>query len=186
MEQAQAEKYLVSKVVKGGSVNVKFNDEAIEEAKRNCGVFSLISNVDKDPWVALLNYRKRNLIESSYKVIKSDMDGRKPRVWTMVRERGKEVCRLVALGIRFYLADAINLVKEKAYINSQDEKNFTKKQRDEYEALGNWIESKTLKQILSWFDCIETVAVKNARGKVRWTTESIRRDQLFLKMLYEL
>lgn len=185
-EQSCADKFLASKVVRGGKVNVQLNSKAIEEQTRNYGVFCLVSNVDKDPWTALVNYRTRNLIENSYRVVKGDLDGKKARVWSMASERGKEVCRLIALGIRFFVADAFGRVKDKAYANSQDEHHYTKEQRGEYAALAKWIESETLDNLLLWFDCVETVTVKNACGKKRWTTESIRRDRLFLKMLYEL
>ena len=37
--------------------------------------------------------------------------------------------------------------------------------------------------IFDWFDCIETTEVRTEAGKFRWSTESIRRDQLFLERL---
>lgn len=49
--------------------------------------------------------------------------------------------------------------------------------------LKRWIKEHSLIQILEWFDCVETTTVQKPRGKVRWSTESIKRDQLFLKLL---
>lgn len=33
-------------------------------------------------------------------------------------------------------------------------------------------------------NCVETVTVQNEFARKRWSTEMIKRDQLFLKMLY--
>ena len=49
--------------------------------------------------------------------------------------------------------------------------------------LDQWIKQRSLAQILDWFDCIETTRVKTASSTYRWSTESVARDQLFLKHL---
>ena len=49
--------------------------------------------------------------------------------------------------------------------------------------LKKWLEQRSLAQILDWFDCIETTHVQTAMGEHRWSTESVTRDQLFLKYL---
>lgn len=38
-------------------------------------------------------------------------------------------------------------------------------------------------QIFDWFDCIETTSVKNDSAELRWSTESVARDRLFLNVL---
>ncbi len=43
----------------------------------------------------------------------------------------------------------------------------------------------SLRQFLGWFDCVETVTVRNKRAKSRWSTESTTRDRLVLQMLKE-
>lgn len=42
------------------------NTEALQRAERNYGIFCLVSNKHKDPWVVLKRYRMRNRIEESY------------------------------------------------------------------------------------------------------------------------
>jgi hypothetical protein len=49
--------------------------------------------------------------------------------------------------------------------------------------LDKWLAQRSLAQILDWFDCIETTNVQTAMGNYRWSTESVARDQLFLKYL---
>ena len=49
--------------------------------------------------------------------------------------------------------------------------------------LDKWLGQRSLAQILDWFDCIETTNVQTAMGNYRWSTESVARDQLFLKYL---
>ena len=39
--------------------------------------------------------------------------------------------------------------------------------------------------LIGWFDCVETVTVRNKRAKSRWSTESTTRDRLVLQMLKE-
>lgn len=46
-----------------------------------------------------------------------------------------------------------------------------------------WLKKMSLRQFLGWFDCVETVTVRNKRAKSRWSTESTTRDRLVLQML---
>lgn len=48
-----------------------------------------------------------------------------------------------------------------------------------------WLKKMSLRQFLGWFDCVETVTVRNKRAKSRWSTESTTRDRLVLQMLKE-
>ena len=95
-----AHRYFSWKRVRGGGIKVIPNEEAILAAQKDFGIFVILSNLHASPWDALRRYRRRNDIETSYRVVKSDLDGRKPRVWTMTSVRGKEICRHVALGYR--------------------------------------------------------------------------------------
>ena len=44
-----------------------------------------------------------------------------------------------------------------------------------------WLKKMSLRQFLGWFDCVETVTVRNKRAKSRWSTESTTRDRLVLQ-----
>lgn len=100
-----AHRYFSWKRVRGGGIKVIPSEEAILAAQKDFGIFVILSNLHASPWDALRRYRRRNDIETSYRVVKSDLDGRKPRVWTMTSVRGKEICRHVALGLPFRAAE---------------------------------------------------------------------------------
>ena len=61
--------------------------------------------------------------------------------------------------------------------------DMTKEQLRLEKALGDWLRGRSTVDIFDWFDSIETTEVKTEAGKFRWSTESIRRDQLFLERL---
>ena len=169
--------------VRGGGIKVIPNEEAILAAQKDFGIFVILSNLHASPWDVLRRYRRRNDIETSYRVVKSDLDGRKPRVWTMTSVRGKEICRHVALGYRFVLQSMMERTAQEAERRANDE-SLGKTVRKQYEKLAAWIRSMTLKQLLDWFDCVERVEERNRVAQYRWSTETTSRDQMFLELFF--
>lgn len=110
-EQRLVHRCLIVRKVRGKKLSIELNNEGFKEEVKDYGIFVLISNVHKAPWEALRLYRDRNIIESSYRTLKSDLDSSRPRVWHTENARGKEVCRMIALGYRFYLQDALERVR---------------------------------------------------------------------------
>ena len=127
-----AHRYFSWKRVRGGGIKVIPNEEAILAAQKDFGIFVILSNLHASPWDALRRYRRRNDIETSYRVVKSDLDGRKPRVWTMTSVRGKEICRHVALGYRFVLQSMMERTAQEAERRANDE-SLGKTVRKQYE-----------------------------------------------------
>ena len=182
-EQKMCEKFLTLIPKRGrGKTTVLFKDEPCKAEMLNFGIFVLISNRHRDPREALTHYRRRNDIETSYHMIKSELDGARARCWDMKRVRGKELCRLIALGYRFYLQNALKVTRKEAEQLSRDEER-NKEERDKMAGSAAWLKKMSLRQFLGWFDCVETVTVKNKRAKTRWSTESTMRDRLVLHML---
>ena len=178
-EQKMCEKFLTLIPKRGrGKTTVLFKDEPCKAEMLNFGIFVLIS----DPREALTHYRRRNDIETSYHMIKSELDGARARCWDMKRVRGKELCRLIALGYRFYLQNALKVTRKEAEQLSRDEER-NKEERDKMAGSAAWLKKMSLRQFLGWFDCVEIVTVKNKRAKTRWSTESTMRDRLVLHML---
>lgn len=174
--------FILSRAGRGGHLKVRFNDQAYAEALKTLGMFALVSNERKDPWEALKIYRMRNRIEQSYRVTKTELDGERARLWHIRNVRGKELCRMVALGYHFYLQVAVDRVRTRAVELSRDP-NLPKEEQEKYKDLVAWLRKMTLRKILAWFDCVETVVTKNRFAQERWSTESVKRDQLFLAML---
>ena len=179
-----AQTYFTWKKVRGNKIKVTPNEEAIAEARKDFGVFVLVSNLHSDPWEALRRYRQRNEIETSYRTVKSELDGRRIRVWTMRNVRGKELCRHVALGYRFTLLKLLEKTVKQAKSLAQS-KDSSAADRNLYERVASWAEELTIKQMLDWFDCVERVSVKNPRAQYRWATETTKRDRAFLDLFYQ-
>jgi hypothetical protein len=179
--QRKIDKYLVcAKKGRDGQMKVAFNDEAIAEAKKYFGYFALVSNQTMDTFAALENYRLREKIEELFAVQKGGLDGAKPRTWYPDNLRGRQFAQFVSLCYHCFLTKAIKAVRAKL---GKDEAEKTKALLKLEKKLDNWLEQRSLSQILDWFDCIETTDVQTAMGKYRWSTESVARDQLFLKYL---
>ena len=179
--QRKIEKYLIcSKRRRGGQLKIGFNDKAIAEAKNYFGYFALVSNQTMDTFVALENYRLREKIEELFAVQKGGLDGARPRTWYPDNLRGRQFVQFVALGYHCFLMKRIKDVRAKLGKNEDGKtKALTKLEKK----LDQWIEQRSLAQILDWFDCIETTTVQTAMGKYRWSTESVARDRLFLEYL---
>lgn len=79
-EQKMCEKFLTVIPKRGrGKATVLIKDEPCKAEMLNFGIFVLISNRHRDPWQALTHYRRRNDIETSYHMIKSELDGARAR-----------------------------------------------------------------------------------------------------------
>lgn len=123
-------------------------------------------------------------LKPSYRVVKSDLDGRKPRVWTMTSVRGKEICRHVALGYRFVLQSMMERTAQEAERRANDE-SLGKTVRKQYEKLTAWIRSMTPPSSscsigsTAWKGVVE---VRNRVAQYRWSTETTARDQMFLEL----
>lgn len=176
--QKRAQKYLtVSK--RGGKVDVKFNEEAIRQARKNYGYFVLVSNKTMGCFEALDTYRLREKVEEAFKVHKDRLDGTRARVWYGDNLLGRMFVQFVGLGYYCFLQHRINELK-----NSLGKaEGLTKEQLNAELGLKRWLEQRSLGQILDWFDCVEETTVQTKAGKIRWSTESTERDRLFLSKL---
>ncbi len=179
--QKKADRYLrCSRVGRGGRLKVAFNDEAFAQAKKYFGFFVLVTNEIKDADEALRSYREREKIEELFNVQKNSLDGKRPGTWFPDNLRGRLFCQFVALCYHCFLTKRIGEIREQL---GKEEEGKTKEEQDLENSLRRWLDARSLIQILEWFDCVETTAVQTAKGKLRWSTESIKRDELFLRLL---
>ena len=159
---------------------VRFNDKAIVEAKKYFGYFALVSNQTSDPFTALENYRLREKIEELFAVQKGGLDGARPRTWYPDNLRGRQFVQFVSLGYHCFLTKKIKEVRARL---GKDEAGKTKALLKLEKKLDKWLAQRSLAQILDWLDCIDTTSVQTGINNYRWSTESVARDQLFLKRL---
>lgn len=178
--QKQIDSYLtVKRTAKG--VKVDFKMDGIEEAKCYWGYFVLVSNEIKDPFDALKAYRSREKIEELFATYKDSFDGRKPRTWYPENLYGRQFAQFVGLGYHCFLAKRILDVKKA--LSEKETEGKTKEELSLEAKLLAWLNQHSLIQILDWFRCVDYVAATGNASASKWTTETTRRDQLFLKML---
>ena len=179
--QKKIDKYLTcSRKGRGGQLKVGFNDEAIIAAKKYFGYFALVSNQVMDTFTALENYRLREKIEELFAVQKGRLGGARPRTWYPDNLRGRQFTQFISLGYHCFLTKKIKDVQARLGKNEPGRsKSLIKLEKK----LKNWLEQRSLAQILDWFDCIETTKVQTAMADYRWSTESVARDKLFLEYM---
>ena len=178
----KVEKYLIlSRQGRGGKLTVKFNQEAFNETAKFFGLFVLVSNKAQDCFEALEDYRLREKTEEAFGIYKEYCDGRKPRVWTGERLRGRQFVQFIALSYRCWLIGKVREIKEllAKWLVEKEKKS----EKSKAEKLLSWLDNRSLAQILDWFDCIEETTVASKAGEIRWKTESIERDKFFLSLL---
>lgn len=179
--EQKIEAYLIkSHMGRGGKLNVSFNDAAIQKAMKYFGYFALVSNQALQPFVALEYYRLREKIEELFADQKGAFDSRKPRVWYPDNLRGRQFVQFVGLGYHCFI---MKKIKEIHDLLGNDPELKTQAQLKLENKLKKWIENHSFAQIMDWFDCTETTSIVTETVKVRWSTETIQQDKLFLEML---
>lgn len=176
-----ASRYMsVSTQGRGGVTKVTFRNEAVREARKYFGYFALATNQAMDRFEALRNYRLRERIEEHFGMDKRYFDGRRTRLWKADALRGRQFVQFVGL---CYLSKFRRMLDDVSESLGVVRPNMTKEQLRLEKALADWLRGRSTVDIFDWFDCIETTEVKTEAGKFRWSTESIRRDQLLLERL---
>jgi len=181
--QKRASKYLVIRKTKGSKTSVTYNEEAYEKACKYHGYFTLVSNREKDRFVALGKYRKREKVEEYFKIMKEDADASRPRVWYADHLMGRMTIQFVALGYEDYLRFKIGQMKVELGRKTGDPKHDTKENLALETSLKKWLIDTSFSNILRWFDAYETTEVSTAVAKRRWNSETTKRDRLFMEKL---
>lgn len=177
----RAQKYLTIRKKRGG-LSIDYNHEACADARRYNGYVAFISNYKMEPFEALHTYRRRNTIELFFEVFKQQVDGNRPRVWTPERLFGRMFVQFVALCYYEYLAARIRAVMDELMTPDPD-REVTEQDKQLEKKLLSWLSNNPLQIILRWFDTVDTVTLSTIRGRKRWSTETTKRDRLFLSML---
>ena len=178
--ERMVERYLIiSKDDAGNVTDVQPNNDAINEHWEELGFFVLVSNSEKDTFDALKYYRWRNRIENLYEIQKNTADGKRPRVWSPARLRGRQFVQFISASYYCFLSHRINELKQSLGqedgVKSQSEIKIEK-------SLLNWLNSVSISQMLEWFDAV-TLQIKSPYASKHITAETIKRDELFLRKL---
>ncbi len=180
-EQAVAKYLFVELDDETGEVlSVSRNSKAIDERKQHFGYFALVSNSEQDCFTALKYYRMRARIENLYEVQMNTSDIKRPQVWTDESLRGYQFVQFVTVCYNCFFQQRINQLIDTLGVDAEGK---TPSEFKDEKALKIWLEEKSLRQILEWFDAVAQQRVITPLAKKVITTETIRRDQLFLKKL---
>ena len=164
-------------------VAVAFNNDGIKEASKLNGTFALFSTKYDDPVTTLGLYRKRGEIESMFRVFKEDVAGQTTHVWGDDTLDGKYFVEFVALCYEEYLGNKINEMKKGLGIPNGDPGHDKKTVLNGENRLKKWLESRSLKRILNWFDTNNQTIVSRKMEAKKWNSETTARDLLFLEKL---
>ena len=179
-----AEKYLLIARKRGsGGLSVAYNKRKLDEACKLHGFFALVANHEKDRFVALEKYRKRERVEEYFKLAKNDADAARPRVWYADHLMGRMILQFIALAYEDYLRYEIGKMKAILGKETGDVAHDTPERLKLERDLKKWLDKTSFSNILRWFDAYETTAVSTSIRNWRWNSATTKRDRLFLKML---
>jgi len=170
----------VSRTGRGGAAKVEFDNESVRAARRYFGYFALVTNQPMETFEALRTYRLRERIEEFFGMDKRYFDGRRPRLWSADALRGRQFVQFVGLG---YMGRFRRMADEAAEGLGVPREGATCGQLKLEKSLKGWLDERSTQDIFDWFDCVETTHIQTEAAHQRWSTESVRRDDLFLERL---
>ncbi len=152
--EKQYVKYFEVKTTPVRGTKVIAKEEALAEAKRNYGYFTLVSNEIKDPIKALEIYRNKDLVEKAFENLKERLNMRRMAVSSEQSLDGKLFVQFIAL---IYLS----------YITRRMQEN-------------NLFKKHTMQEVLDEFDIIECFEVPGKQIHVGEITK--RQEELYTKL----
>jgi len=182
--QKKARKYLHIRRTKNGQIqSVTYKEAECLEACKYHGYFALVTNHEKDRFEALKKYRKREKVEEYFQMAKEDADASKLRVWYADHLMGRMIIQFVALAYEDYLRFKIGEMKTELGKETGDPRHDTKENLTAEVQLKKWLGDISFSNILRWFDAYETTKVSTKISNYRWSTETTKRDRLFMEKL---
>ena len=180
----RALKYLNWTTNRSGTIKVSFNKEAVAEAKKYMGIFSMCSNRVNSASELLKLGRKREHIEDMFELLKQKTDGNKPRVHDSDRLRGRQFVQFIALSYYDYLYKKIKDLKSKLGKPNGDAKHDLKQNLKEENSLLKWLRNTSLNEILQWFDAVDLIRLTGKKHQnLNLITETTKRDRMFLVLM---
>jgi len=152
--EKQYAKYFEVKSTPVRGTKVIAKEEALADAKRNYGYFTLLSNEVKEAWKALEIYRNKDLVEKAFENLKDRLNLRRMAVSSEQSLDGKLFVQFVALIFLSYI---------------------TKKMQE-----NNLFKDYTMQEVLDEFDIIECFELPGKQLQVGETTK--RQINLYAKL----
>ena len=173
------EKYLV--LTENGQWDI--NSRAIAKYSREFGCFVLLSNKDLTIDQALQLHRKSNGVVCFYHENKQHTADANTQVQDENRYMARLFVQFYALSIRESLLRLIRECKEKLseFIAANENVPGKKTIVKEHKHLLSWLNNTSWFELIKWFDCPETLNLKNAIACARFSPEMTMRDKLFFQ-----
>ena len=178
----KADRYLNTRV-RGETVTVTLKNKEIDKACKYNGMFALVSDNIKDANTALELYRKREWIEDYFERFKQVADGDTSRTGHPDKLNGRMFVQFIAMSYIEELHERLRQIKSNLGIANGDPVHDAKENLDAENELKTWLKKRSLYRTLNWFDANDMVEVSNDIKRVRWNTETVKRDDLFLSLL---
>ena len=173
----------------GGTMTIRHKEEAILKEKEDYGIFALISYGESpllsDTVRTFDEYIRREHIEDHFRAEKNSLDGNHVRSWYGENYMGKVMINFVALCYEEYLWSEMARIKQQLRKDIAESKTSGKNKTiaAKKQKLLTWLNGMSLHELLSWFDAIENTEVSTQIRSIRWSTEILERDQMFLDLL---
>jgi transposase len=180
--QKRVRKYFVIRTW-GKKTIISFNEKACAEAKKYHGYFTLVSSGEKETFVALSKYRKREHIEGYFRSSKQHADSMRIRVWDADTLRGRMFVQFISLCYYEYYSETVRKMKLSLGVPNEDHDHDLKQNLDQEKRLKSWLDNTPIYLQLQWFDAIEGVKISSTLLSKRWTTEITKRDNMFIEKL---
>lgn len=173
------EKYLV--LTENGQWDI--NSRAIAKYSREFGCFVLLSNEDLTIDQALQLHRKSNGVVCFYNENKQHTADANTQVPDENSYMARLFVQFYALSIRESLLRLVRECKEKLseFIAVNENVPGQKTIVQEHKHLLSWLNNTSWFELIKWFDCPETLHLKNAIACARFSPEMTMRDKLFFQ-----
>ena len=167
----------------GDKLIVKLDDKAILKESKYIGFFVLVSTEKMTNFEALIEYRLRERTEEGFRLDKQYNDAHVTRFKTTPSLEGRLFCQFVAYGYEAFLQNAVSKMKRTLAVPNGDPEHDKIDNLRKEKALLNWLNKMSIAKLMDWFDAVQETSINTNFGKIRWRTETVERDRLFLKLL---
>ncbi|MBR1685044.1 MAG: hypothetical protein IJ708_07880 [Clostridia bacterium] len=181
--QHLAKRYIRYKTTRNKQV-AYIDDQTVAEDSRYYGIFTVIGHGDfsqvRDTKLAFQTLIRREHIEHHFRPEKPYAGETVVRSWYSDNVMGRLIIQFIAL----LYEDTLN--NEIRRIARELEDEITRPERTaagQAQNLLAWLHEGSPSALLSWFDVLENAAVSSQIKAIRWNSEVLERDRMFLKRL---
>ena len=176
------ERYMIEKLDENNEVRIELNKAEYVKQSKFFGYVVLVASKENNTNTALEKYRSREEIEESFKIYKSHTGGNVARKWSDETLEGQVLVNFLIQSLVESFGSMVRTVKDSIAKPTGDAEHDMVENLKEEKQLKCWLRKTSLHNILGYFDAIEIASIRES-NPVTITTETTKRDRLFLKKL---